>query len=251
MSDGVLRLEALRKSYNVGTPTEIEILHGIDLTIGRKDFAALIGPSGSGKSTLLNLIGLLDTPTEGELFLLDRPTRAMGDDERTALRGTTIGFVFQFHHLIQAFTALENVLMPLMVSRGKPNAEAMDRARELLKAVGLESLAAKKPNELSGGQQQRVAIARALVTRPALLLADEPTGNLDTRTAAETFALFRKFNEEFSCAVLVVTHDPRLSETCDRTINLVDGAIVSDKPNLRAQPAIGPAGTGGRDDYTL
>ena len=250
MSDGVLRLEGLRKSYNVGTPTEIEILHGIDLTIGRKDFAALIGPSGSGKSTLLNLIGLLDTPTQGELFLLDRPTRAMGDDERTALRGTTIGFVFQFHHLIQAFTALENVLMPLLVARGKPNTEAMDRGRELLKAVGLESFAAKKPNELSGGQQQRVAIARALITRPALLLADEPTGNLDTRTAAETFALFRRFNEEFGCAVLVVTHDPRLSESCDRTINLVDGGIVSDKLNSGG-PAIRAVDTGGSDDHPL
>jgi len=251
MSDGVLRLEGLRKSYNVGMPTEVEVLHGIDLQVGRHDFAALIGPSGSGKSTLLNVIGLLDTPTQGELYLLDRPTRAMDDDERTALRGSSIGFVFQFHHLIQAFTALENVLMPLMVVGGKPTAEATERAWALLKAVGLESFAAKKPNELSGGQQQRVAIARALVTRPALLLADEPTGNLDTRTAAETFALFRKFNEEFGCAVLVVTHDPRLSETCDRTINLVDGAIVSDKPNLRAEPAIGPAGTGGSDDHAL
>ncbi len=251
MSDGVLRLEGLRKSYNVGMPTEVEVLHGIDLQVRRHDFAALIGPSGSGKSTLLNVIGLLDTPTQGELYLLDRPTRAMDDDERTALRGSSIGFVFQFHHLIQAFTALENVLMPLMVVGGKPTAEATERAWALLKAVGLESFAAKKPNELSGGQQQRVAIARALVTRPALLLADEPTGNLDTRTAAETFALFRKFNEEFSCAVLVVTHDPRLSETCDRTINLVDGVIVSDKSNLRAEPAIGPAATGGRDDYTL
>jgi len=153
----------------------------------------------------------------------------MEDDERTAMRGGTIGFVFQFHHLIQAFTALENVLMPSMVARGKPNAEATDRALELLRAVGLEAFAAKRPNELSGGQQQRVAIARALITRPSLLLADEPTGNLDTQTAAETFALFRKFNEEFGCAVLVVTHDPRLSERCDRTINLVDGVIVSDQ----------------------
>lgn len=229
MSDGVLRLEGLRKSYNVGTPTEVEVLHGIDLQVGRHDFAALIGPSGSGKSTLLNVIGLLDTPTQGELYLLDRPTRAMDDGERTALRGSSIGFVFQFHHLIQAFTALENVLMPLMVVNGKPTAEATERARTLLKAVGLESFATKRPNELSGGQQQRVAIARALVTRPSLLLADEPTGNLDTHTAAETFALFRKFNEEFGCAVLVVTHDPRLSESCDRTINLVDGVIVSDK----------------------
>jgi len=242
MSDSVLRLEGLRKSYNVGMATEVEVLHGIDLAVGRHDFAALIGPSGSGKSTLLNVIGLLDTPTQGELYLLGRPTRAMGDDERTALRGQSIGFVFQFHHLIQAFTALENVLLPLMVSGGKPSPESVVRAKHLLAAVGLESLASRRPNELSGGQQQRVAIARALVTRPALLLADEPTGNLDTHTAAETFALFRRFNREFGCAVLVVTHDPRLSADCDRTIQLVDGVIVSDAPNPK------PGAQGDRHD---
>jgi lipoprotein-releasing system ATP-binding protein len=175
----------------------------------------------------------------------------MDDDERTALRGSTIGFVFQFHHLIQAFTALENVLMPLMVVNGKPTPEATERARALLEAVGLESFAGKKPNELSGGQQQRVAIARALITRPALLLADEPTGNLDTRTAAETFALFRKFNQEFGCAVLVVTHDPRLSDSCDRTINLVDGLIVSDKLNSRGGNSPGSGVTGGHDDHPV
>lgn len=224
----VLRLEGLRKSYNIGTPTETEVLHGIDLQIGRTDFAALIGPSGSGKSTLLNVIGLLDTPTAGELYLLGKPTRTMDDDTRTALRGHQIGFVFQFHHLIQAFTAIENVLMPLMLTRGKPDRDALDSARNLLAKVGLEQFADKKPNQLSGGQQQRVAIARALITRPALLLADEPTGNLDTATATDVFELFRQFNQEFGCAVLLVTHDPRLSESCDRVINLVDGRIVSD-----------------------
>jgi lipoprotein-releasing system ATP-binding protein len=224
----VLRLEGLRKSYNIGTPTETEVLHGIDLHIGRTDFAALIGPSGSGKSTLLSAIGLLDTPTAGELYLLGKPTRTMDDETRTALRGHQIGFVFQFHHLIQAFTAVENVLMPLMLTRGKPDRDARDSARNLLAKVGLEQFADKKPNQLSGGQQQRVAIARALITRPALLLADEPTGNLDTATATDVFELFRQFNQEFGCAVLLVTHDPRLSESCDRVINLVDGRIVSD-----------------------
>jgi lipoprotein-releasing system ATP-binding protein len=224
----VLRLVGLRKSYNVGLPTEQEVLHGIDLVLGRQDFAALIGPSGSGKSTLLNLIGLLDTPGGGELYLQGQPTRAMDDATRTALRGTAIGFVFQFHHLIQAFSTLDNVLMPLLVAHGRPNAEALQRARSLLEAVGLADQAHKKPSELSGGQQQRVAIARALVTRPALLLADEPTGNLDTRTADSVFELLRQFNREFGCAVLIVTHDPRLSDACDRTINLVDGQILSD-----------------------
>ena len=227
-SQEVLRLEALRKSYNIGQPNEVEVLHGIDLCIERRDFAALIGPSGSGKSTLLNILGLLDKPTSGELYLLGQPTSKMQDSERTALRGNSIGFVFQFHHLIQAFTALQNILMPLMLAHGKPDKQATDRARELLAAVGLEKFAERKPNELSGGQQQRVAIARALITNPALLLADEPTGNLDTQTAEDMFALFRKVHEERGCAVLLVTHDPRLSKTCDRTINLVDGLIQSD-----------------------
>lgn len=224
----VLRLEGLRKSYNVGKPTEVEVLHGLDLRLQRRDFAALVGASGSGKSTLLNLIGLLDRPTDGELFLLGEPTRGMDDARRTALRGGAIGFVFQFHHLIQAFTALENVLMPLMVATGKPNREQLERGRDLLKQVGLAGLEARKPDQLSGGQQQRVAVARALVTQPALLLADEPTGNLDSKSAGEVFELFRKFNREFGCAVLLVTHDPRLSEQCDRTVTLVDGTIESD-----------------------
>lgn len=224
----VLRLEGLRKSYNVGKPTEVEVLHGLDLRLQRRDFAALVGASGSGKSTLLNLIGLLDRPTDGELFLLGEPTRGMDDARRTALRGGAIGFVFQFHHLIQAFTALENVLMPLMVATGKPNREQLERGRDLLKQVGLAGLEGRKPDQLSGGQQQRVAVARALVTQPALLLADEPTGNLDSKSAGEVFELFRKFNREFGCAVLLVTHDPRLSEQCDRTVTLVDGSIESD-----------------------
>ena len=225
----VLRLAGLRKSYNLGLPTELEVLHGLDLVLGRRDFAALIGPSGSGKSTLLNLLGLLDAPTAGDLLLLGQSTRALDDAARTALRARSIGFVFQFHHLIPAFTALENVMMPLLVTQGRPSADTIARARALLTQVGLEELADRKPQELSGGQQQRVAIARALVTRPALLLADEPTGNLDTRTAAGVFELFRRFNREYGCAVLVVTHDPRLSESCDRTITLVDGIIVGDE----------------------
>ncbi|PVZ83159.1 ABC transporter ATP-binding protein [Serratia sp. S1B] len=230
----VLRLEALRKSYNIGQPNEVEVLHGIDLCIDRGDFAALIGPSGSGKSTLLNILGLLDQPSSGELYLLGQPTSNMDDAGRTALRGNSIGFVFQFHHLIQAFTTLNNVLMPWMLTRGKPDKFALEKAHELLAAVGLEKFADRKPNELSGGQQQRVAIARALITEPALLLADEPTGNLDTQTAVEVFELFRKVHRERGCAVLLVTHDPRLSATCDRTINLVDGNIKSDSLNNKA-----------------
>jgi lipoprotein-releasing system ATP-binding protein len=224
----VLQLQGLRKSYNIGLPTETEVLHGIDFSLGAGEFAALVGPSGSGKSTLLNLLGLLDTPTAGELFLQGRATRQLDDVARTALRGATLGFVFQFHHLIPAFTALDNVLMPLMLARRRPDAALRAWGLELLDAVGLAALAQRHPAELSGGQQQRVAIARALATRPALLLADEPTGNLDTQTADDVFALLRRFNLQYGCAVLVVTHDPRLSARCDRTLTLVDGRLQGD-----------------------
>ena len=233
----VLRLQGLRKSYNVGKPNEVEVLHGLDLTVARHDFAALVGASGSGKSTLLNIIGLLDVPTAGELFLLGEPTREMDDARRTSLRGSAIGFVFQFHHLISAFTALENVLMPLMVAKGRPSAADTDHARGLLAGVGMESFAERKPGELSGGQQQRVAVARALVTRPALLLADAPTGNLDSQSADEVFALFRNSNEKFGCAVLLVTHDKRISDACDRVISLRDGLIVPEGERPRRSPA--------------
>jgi lipoprotein-releasing system ATP-binding protein len=224
----VLGLVGLCKSYGVGTAVETEVLHGVDLAVASDDFAALIGPSGSGKSTLLNLLGLLDTPSAGELYLLGQPTSAMDDGARTALRGSTIGFVFQFHYLLPAFTVLENVLLPRMLSRGRPRVDDVRRAEALLAEVGLAGVAARSPAQLSGGQQQRVAIARALMTQPKLLLADEPTGNLDTVTAASVFALFRRVSREYGCAVLIVTHDPRLSGTCDRTIELVDGRIVGD-----------------------
>lgn len=235
LHDEVLRLSGVGKTYNPGTPLAQNVLQDIDLRLARGELCALIGPSGSGKSTLLNLIGLLDSPSAGELYLQGRPTRTLDDAARTRLRNRAIGFVFQFHHLIPAFSVLDNVLMPLMIRHGKPDAEDRARALELLAAVGLADFAAKKANQISGGQQQRVAIARALVTRPALLLADEPTGNLDTRTAESVFALFRRFNREFGCAVLVVTHDPRLAAQCARTVELVDGRIVRDAANTAAK----------------
>ncbi|MCU0755627.1 MAG: ABC transporter ATP-binding protein [Xanthomonadales bacterium] len=231
MAEAVLELRGLKKSYGIGTPTEIEVLHGLDLRLRRGEFAALIGPSGSGKSTLLNLLGLLDTPSDGELLLLGQATRALDDRARTRLRGERIGFVFQFHHLLSAFSALENVLMPRMALQGAPTTADRREAMELLDAVGLAKLAHRKPGELSGGQQQRVAIVRALITRPALLLADEPTGNLDTQTADEVFALFRRMHREHDHAMLVVTHDPRLAARCDRIIELVDGRILRDGAN--------------------
>ena len=229
MSDEVLRLEQIGKTFDQGTPRENTVLHEIDLRLGRGELTALIGPSGSGKSTLLNLIGLLDVPTTGELYLLGQPTRDSDDATRTRLRNQALGFVFQFHHLISAFSVLENVLMPLIIRSGKPSAADTELALSLLAEVGLEKLANSKPTEISGGQQQRVAIARALITRPPLLVADEPTGNLDTRTAESVFDLFRSINSQFGCSILVVTHDPQLAASCPRTVQLVDGRIVSDK----------------------
>ena len=229
VAEAVLQLEGVRKSYAVGTPGEVEVLHGIDLRLGAGEFAALIGPSGSGKSTLLNLIGLLDRPSSGRVLLAGQDTSVLDEQALTALRGRTLGFVFQFHHLIGAFTAAENVLLPLYAARGRVEPGLQGRAQELLAAVGLAEHADKPPTQLSGGQQQRVAIARALITNPALVLADEPTGNLDTSSADEVFALLRRFNRERGTAFLVVTHDPRLAARCDRIIELVDGRIVADR----------------------
>lgn len=226
----ILRLTDLRKTYGVGTGLETEVLHGIDLTLNPGEFAALIGPSGSGKSTLLNLIGLLDTPTGGELYVAGEATRALDDTARTALRGQTLGFVFQFHHLINAFSVIDNVMMPARLGGATPGPALEQHALDLLDAVGLAAHARKRPTELSGGQQQRVAIARALMIRPPLLLADEPTGNLDSHSADEVFELFRRFNRDFGCAILLVTHDPRIAQRCDRVLELLDGRLIRDTP---------------------
>ena len=226
-----LRLEGVRKSYGIGTPVEAEVLHGIDLVLKKGEFAALIGPSGSGKTTLLNLIGLLDQPTGGTLFIQGQKTSALDDTELTRLRGRSIGFVFQYHYLLPAFTALENVMMPILAARGHPDDEMRETAAALLDKVGLTPWRDNKANDISGGQQQRVAIARALAMRPALVLADEPSGNLDTQSADSVFDLMRSVNEASRTTFLIVTHDPRLAQRCDRIIELVDGNIVSDKPN--------------------
>ena len=227
-NDRVLHLAGIRKSYGSGE-VESKVLHGIDLTLQRGEFAALIGPSGSGKSTLLNLIGLLDRPSAGALHIEGEETGQLDDTGLTRLRGQRIGFVFQHHHLIPAFTAEENVAMPLLVARGRPDAEMFERAGQLLDQVGLADRKRHLANRLSGGQQQRVAIARALVTNPSLVLADEPTGNLDTHSADDVFALLREFNRRLHTTFLVVTHDPRLAARCDRIIELVDGCILADR----------------------
>ena len=222
----VLRLEGIRKSYNVGTAVETEVLHGIDLSIQSGDFLALMGPSGSGKSTLLNIIGLLDRPTAGKLVIDGHDTGALGDAALTKLRGQTIGFVFQYHYLISAFTALENVMMPMLVDRGYPDEEMEARAAALIDRVGLSRWANNSASNMSGGQQQRVAIARALAMDPNLVLADEPTGNLDTHSAEAVFALMREINRERGTTFLMVTHNPGLAERCDRIIEVVDGKVA-------------------------
>ena len=229
MAEPVLRLQAIRKSYSAGTPTEVEVLHGIDLELGRSEFCALMGPSGSGKSTLLNVMGLLDHPTSGRLFLDGREATGLDDRALTRLRGRGIGFVFQYHHLIPAFTARENVLMPMLVDRGRPGAAMRARADELLEGVGLARWRDNLANNMSGGQQQRVAVARALAMDPPLVLADEPTGNLDTKSAQGVFDLLREVSRTRGTTVLVVTHNHALAAQCDRIIELVDGAIVSDR----------------------
>ena len=230
MNTPVIELISLTKTYNIGTPVETEVLHGLDLALMEGEFAALIGPSGSGKSTLLNIIGLLERPTGGQLSFAGRNTATLPEAEITALRGRSIGFVFQFHHLLPAFSALENVMMPAIIAHGAPSDAMEATALQLLDAVGLKAHAHKKPGELSGGQQQRVAIARALALKPRLILADEPTGNLDTHTADDIFALLREFNRDSHCACLIVTHDPRLAARCDRIVRLVDGRIADDLP---------------------
>ncbi len=227
----LIELADVHKTYGAGTDVAVEVLHGIDFTLCAGEFTALIGPSGSGKSTLLNLIGLLEPPTTGSYRLRGQEATALPEAELTQLRATTIGFVFQFHHLLPAFSATENVLIPGLIAHGPVTAPRREAARDVLRAVGLGDRLDYPPRKLSGGQQQRVAIARALSLAPPLVLADEPTGNLDTHSADEIFALMRRFNAERGVAFLIVTHDPRLARRCDRIVELVDGTIAGDRPN--------------------
>lgn len=228
LSNPLLRLQDVRKSYNVGLPNEVEILHGVNLTVQPGEFIALVGPSGSGKSTLLNTLGLLERMSSGSYQLQGRETHEQSDDDLTRMRREKLGFVFQFHHLLPAFTALENVTLPALMDKGHITAQDKARASELLVAVGLAKALDKKPSELSGGMQQRVAIARALVHQPPLVLADEPTGNLDTQSSQEVFELLREIHGSQGTAFLIVTHDPRLAERCDRLVEIVDGQIAQD-----------------------
>jgi lipoprotein-releasing system ATP-binding protein len=229
-------LEGVRKRYSVGLPNEAEVLHGVSFSLGRGEFAALIGPSGSGKSTLLNIVGLLERMSSGSYCIEGQEMHGLDDAALTLRRRGTLGFVFQFHHLLPAFSALENVTLPALMREGRVSAAQRERARAVLDAVGLGAAMAKRPGELSGGMQQRVAIARALVLEPPLVLADEPTGNLDTASADEVFSLMRRMHAELSTSFLVVTHDPRLAARCDRVLELVDGRLVRDGAPTAARP---------------
>lgn len=232
----MIELYDIVKRYRMGEE-EILALNGVNLHVGRNEYVALIGASGSGKSTLMNLIGCLDTPSEGRYVLNGRDTSTMNDNELAKVRNQEIGFVFQSFHLLPRLTVLQNVMQPL-VYRGLPAAERQRLAKEALQKVGLGDRLGHRPNQLSGGQRQRVAVARALVGRPSILLADEPTGNLDSKTSGEIMALFDELHQQGQ-TVVVVTHEPDIAAHCERTIRVSDGHIVEDtaNPNYQGAPA--------------
>ena len=224
----MIELKGIVKRYVLGDETVLA-LAGVDLFVGRNEYVALIGPSGSGKSTLMNLIGCLDSPSEGHYILNGRDTSALSEQELAVVRNREIGFVFQSFHLLPRQSALQNVMQPRVYRRMSPS-ERRDRAVQALRNVGLGDRLDHRPNQLSGGQRQRVAVARALVGEPSILLADEPTGNLDSRTSAEIMGLFDALHAQGQTVVLV-THEPDIAAHCRRTIRVFDGRIVEDHPN--------------------
>ena len=231
----VIVVEDLWKTYSMGDQ-EVHALQGISLRIKHNEYVAIMGPSGSGKSTLMNLIGCLDTPTQGRYWLSGHLVSDLNDDELARIRNKEIGFVFQTFNLLARATALHNVELPLIYN-GTPAAERIERAKEALRAVNLETRMNHKPNELSGGQRQRVAIARALVNRPSIILADEPTGNLDSKTGDEIMALFDNLHAHGNTIVLV-THEPDIAEYAHRVVHIRDGKIFSDQPSTRQRERV-------------
>jgi len=224
VSDVLLRLEAIQRTYRTGAEA-LTVLEGAELSVRRGEIVALVAPSGSGKSTLLHLAGLLEKPDDGRVIIDGTDAGALGDDARTSIRLRKIGFVYQFHHLLPEFTALENISIPQMIA-GAPEAAANKRSRELLEKFGLAARAEHPPGKLSGGEKQRVAIARALANRPSLLLADEPTGNLDVATANIVFEELLHVVRSENVAALIATHNPELAARMDRQVTLRDGRLV-------------------------
>jgi lipoprotein-releasing system ATP-binding protein len=224
MNDVVLEAKGVVREFSEGSST-LRVLDGLDLRLQRGECVAIVGASGSGKTTLLQILGGLDRPTLGSVCIEGRDLHALNEAERSALRNRTIGFVYQFHHLLPEFSALENVAMPLLVRR-LPTAEAKSRASVLLEEVGLGGRLTHRPHQLSGGERQRAAVARALVTEPALVLADEPTGNLDGRNAEQVFELMLRLNRDRRTTLVIVTHDARLAARMDRVLTLTDGRLV-------------------------
>jgi putative ABC transport system ATP-binding protein len=231
----VIVIQDLSKTYDMGSEQQVQALRGVSLRIQHNEYIAIMGPSGSGKSTLMNLIGCLDTPTHGKYWLNGHLVSELNDDELARIRNREIGFVFQTFNLLARATALHNVELPLIYN-GTPAAERIERAKAALRSVNLESRMNHKPSELSGGQRQRVAIARALVNRPSIILADEPTGNLDSKTGDEIMALFDDLHARGN-TIILVTHEPLIAQYALRIVHIHDGTIASDAKSLRARPA--------------
>ena len=225
----LVELKDIRKSFSMGRE-EVEILHGISLSVEKGEFVAMMGPSGSGKSTTMNILGCLDKPTSGTYFLNGQNINDLESDELAVIRNRTIGFVFQGFNLLQKTSALENVELPLLYA-GMQKKERRERAKEALIQMGLEDRLYHEPTQLSGGQQQRVAIARGIVNRAPILMADEPTGNLDSKTSDEIMGLFKKINEKEGTTILLVTHEPDVAAYAKRIVHFKDGMITSDEPN--------------------
>jgi len=229
MPNNIVETKDLIKVY--GKEIKNEVLHGINLEIKKGEFSSIIGPSGSGKSTLLNLLGALDKPTDGSIFINGSHINELSDDQLALFRNKNIGFVFQFHHLLPEFTSVENVLIPNWIDAGNSNSNDKKRAMELLNLVGLEGFENKLVTKLSGGQKQRVAIARSLMNKPDIILADEPTGNLDTETSTKIYNLLRDINKELDTTFIIVTHDRHIASKTDRVIEIIDGNIDKDYKN--------------------
>ncbi|HHT77684.1 MAG TPA: ABC transporter ATP-binding protein [Clostridiaceae bacterium] len=222
----ILEMKNINKIY--GTTVKTQVLYDINLNFNQGSFNSIIGQSGSGKSTLMNIMGTLDSPTSGEIIVAGKSTSGMKASELARYRNQSIGFVFQFHYLLPEFTALENVLMPYRIGHKTIPKETMDRAKELMALVGLEKVMNNNATQMSGGQQQRTAIARALLNQPKMILADEPTGNLDSLSTETIYDLLRDINERFGTTFIIITHDRRIAEKADRIIEIADGRISLD-----------------------